>query len=386
MLLRVVCAITLASSFLFASPAAEAVKTKVLVLQPARALNLERGVRVAVVPFAYSWRGGWGQEGEDLVADMLTSALSDIVVDGENYFDVLDRSSTLGIIEQEQNLRSGDLVDASTLPDLGGVLGAQYVVGGNSRYTVRETWRTYSWDRCRTKDKDGNCTTTRTTSLSCQILEVAVAFFPKVSEVKTSRIKYKSKIDKDLKENSCYGSTWLGRALIIDPWSYTSGSKVYSKIDPLELANKALSRAVGEFIKDVAPYEEKIELYLRGGGSFKSLDKAQRKAAKKKFKFAKKQLKRNLEEGCKVYDDLEDELGTIDINLSFNLAVCSEFRGNYDLAAKHYAEVAATYRRDMKRQPKWLRNAIARLDVRVERYKKLLKQLEVSDTAADDWE
>ncbi|MGI9344910.1 MAG: hypothetical protein ACR2PW_01430 [Gammaproteobacteria bacterium] len=373
-------------------PQAYAVKIEVISWQPARVLSLQQGVRVAVAPFSQTWQQNWGIVPSDWTSSMLAASLTGLQVGDKHYFDVLDRSQTLDIIQREQNLRAGNLVDANTLPELGRVLGAEYVLSGQARYSFDESWKYRSWNDCLEHDKNNRCIRPVTKRLHCQILAAKVVFYPRITEVKTSRIKYETRLANEITLDGCRPQrvgNWALHLLFdaFNPFSYPNDSSVLVKHSRVDLGDRAMQQLLAEFVKDIAPYPEKIKLYLRGGSKFKSVpSKSQRKQFSRQFKYAAKSIKRDLALSCRLFADLHKQAGDSDQDLVFNLGVCSEFLGNYSKAKDYYNHISASYVAQFKKMPNWLVEAQKRLDSRIQLLNKLKKQHEISDSAVDGYQ
>ena len=132
----------------------------------------------------------------------------------------------------------------------------------------------------------------------------------------------------------------------------------------------------------MAPYYESVRIYIRNGGKFESVaDKKLRKVAKKRFKYARKLIAQDFGQSCMEFNQLATEVGYEDVNLAFNLGVCSEMTGDFVSATTYYDYVNAAYRHRLKTPPGWYFDAVNRMATSIEHSKKLDLQLQESETA-----
>ena len=213
-------------------------------------------------------------------------------------------------------------------------------------------------------------------SLNCEVQKVLVEFSPKISEVKTNRVRYESNFEETKTSDPC--------RYISNPFrNYYPGERVENKTNFFALVSELIDTSINEFVKDVAPYYESVRIYIRNGGKFESVaDKKLRKAAKKRFKYARNLIAQNFGQSCIEFNQLATEIGYEDVNLAFNLGVCSEMNGDFTSATKYYEHVNADYRDRRKTPPGWYFDAVNRMNASIEESMKLDLQLQKSDTVA----
>ena len=377
--------------FCLATPQVFAKLVSLTVLHPARVANFEVGTKVSIAPLRETWQGDWGSLSEDIAHDLVTTTLSNLQIDEQNYFEVLDLSQVLSIIQSEQDLRKGGAGNINTLPDLSDVPVAEYIVSGSVIYYLdleREP-RTYRRNVCVLREDAGGLAgeasgegsvgeeeeakciewSRQETRLLCEIQTVGLTFSPKISVALASREhnKYEEKFEEIVSSSSCSS---------IDPWRYSAGTRIRNTSDPLAVVNRSFAAFLKDFALDIAPYYKRITIYIRNGGKFKEVaDKKLRKRAKKKFKYARNLMDQDLDSACAEFDQLKEEVGYADINLAFNLGVCGEIKEDFSSAIAYYEHVNEDYKNRHKNPPGWYYDAVERLEKSMERAEKLGAQL-----------
>lgn len=271
-----------------------AVKVNTKVTMPANEAAVLKYRTVAVFPFK-------SQQGEDY-----TSKIEAVVVspkeNGKSIFTTVDREN-MDKIMKEQHFQMS-LADPNSMVEMGKLLGVEAMWTGSADSSYSES--KYTEERLDCSGKGDNC---RRYTVNCIKKSVSIDLTPKLISTSTGKIVYSNRLSEQVSANMC---------------SDDSG-----QVTKNELEAKALEKVLASFRRDIAPYEQDVNLEL-----MKDTEGISDKDSKKLFEdgvgFAKDA---RLERACDAWNKVSEKNPNA-IAAVYNRALCFEVKGDYESALK----------------------------------------------------
>jgi tetratricopeptide (TPR) repeat protein len=315
-------------------------------LVPGNAPEAPKLRRVAVLPFD-------GPRGKEVAAE-LEAALSNIMIDGKQYFEFVDRMSVDKVLK-EMNLSMTGLVDAATAVKVGKMTGAQGIYTGVITAS-RASDNSYRENRTRcvrtvTKyDKNNKpyeaCGEQESYSVTCTKREAVFAFTPKLINVERGTVVYASNFDGKAQSAACRDSA--------KPLA-----------DGQELIDQARKIAMDKIRKDIAPY------YVQKKVRLMDSDEGASEPAAEKLKNGLDFAKQNrFDRACELWGEAR-RISPRAPAILYNLGVCQEAMGNYEEALALYTEAD----RQLGKPDKRITEALRSTKASIEKQKRLKEQM-----------
>lgn len=315
-------------------------------LVPGNAPEAPKLRRVAVLPFD-------GPRGKEVAAE-LEASLSNITIDGKQYFEFIDRMSIDKVLK-EMNLSMTGLVDATTAVKVGKMTGAQGIYTGVIT-TARVSDNTYRENRTRcirtvTKyDKNGKayevCGEQESYSVPCINREAIFSFTPKLINVETGRIAYANNLDGKAQSAACRDAAT-------------------PLVDAQQLADQAKRTALEKIRKDIAPY------YVQKKVRLMDSDEGATEPAAEKLKNGLDYAENNrFDRACELWGEAR-LISPKAPAVLYNLGVCRESMGNYEEALAFYTEAD----RQLGKPDKRITEALKNTKSSIEKQKRLKEQM-----------
>jgi curli biogenesis system outer membrane secretion channel CsgG len=229
------------------------------------------------------------------------------------YFTVVDRARTQELMREYGRSLRGE-IDPSTAVRFGKQIGAEGVYFGNvagadistRRYTAKESY-------CTRTNSSGKCKDWGTREVSCREQIATVTLVPRLVNVETGRVVYRSESAGIVNSSACGGDSGVADELLLE---------------------EATARAVAKIRADIAPNEVLTRVELMEEPS--SLDSAATAEFDRGLAFAKEQ---RMDRACQIWDQLSARTKGVDNALLYNIAVCAETEGNYEDALNLFEQL-----------------------------------------------
>ncbi|MEL6244876.1 MAG: hypothetical protein AAFQ85_05950 [Pseudomonadota bacterium] len=224
---------------------------------------------------------------------------------------------------------TSNLIDASTIADLGRLTAAELIVYGDMTAYGLDTERARQRRTvCASKNSEGKCTQQAEVFVNCTIRAGIVGFTGRVVELAAGRILVSAPGAGQRKVTQCDGERPKieGESIFANLLSTTPPTDS-------ELISFAANQAVDRFTKVISPYKEAVTVTWRTAGDNLSSGDA-RKAMRGAIAFIQQG---QLEEGCARLFRLDENEN--DFDLTYNVAVCHELRGNLELALATFRQL-----------------------------------------------
>jgi len=285
-------------------------RIKTTILMPARSSAAAKVRRVAVWPFEGSWytRAGTG------LGARIEAMLTNIKVNGEKYFTVVDRQN-LNRILQEQEISLSAAADPTTAVRIGKVTGIQALLTGTIlEASVRDEPYVVKSRKCVSTNKKGLCTRFREVRHRCIKRTAVLSFVSKLVDVTTGNVLFSETLTRRTQDSGCpsRGETLLGEA---------------------DMFRGITESALEELAKWLAPYPAVVRLKL------KNADRVVRNIDEVlvKFKAAVKfSDKRRIDRACELWAECYEITRDDSLSVLFNMGVCREVSGDFAEALEFY--------------------------------------------------
>tara|TARA_B100000949_G_scaffold64504_1_gene57213 strand:- start:1970 stop:2941 length:972 start_codon:yes stop_codon:yes gene_type:complete len=283
---------------------------------------LPKNSTVAVIPFNESFSGSWSDGGWSIAEAEVSNTLTNVTVEGEKYFRVADRELISRILDEQALSRTGNF-DASSAPELGALIGADYVVYGTTDYDYSEFWNDETHRVCAGRNEEG-CIWAEI-PVKCQVVSVGTTFYPRVVDVQTGEVSYAQRISRSDDADGCrqYG------------FDARRSRRGYAKMNSSAVAKDLLRSSIEEFRTHIAPYYGLVAL------QFALKHELANESAGQQFSFAKELHASNLVAACDIWVDLDKTLTAAqrgpDTATRLNHGTCLEFKGQLEAAEALYA-------------------------------------------------
>ncbi|MCK9195519.1 MAG: hypothetical protein M0P16_00885 [Syntrophales bacterium] len=338
--------IFISMSFLFSGCAT---KVAVQMLQPAKYHQASLTKTVAVLPFS-------GKGGPEFSSE-IESVISGVTIDGNPYFNLVDRVMLDKAIS-EMKLSTSGLIEPATAVKLGKMVQAQGIYTGSvsvantkdQRYTERreECERIEQKYNPKTKENEntGRCLSWRRWTVNCVKRTANFSAVPKLIAVETGRVFYSQNISGNANAAGCEDGT---------PPS-----------DEHTLLGQAKAQALKTFRNDIAPYYQTSMIKI-----MESNDKISVSLAKDKLKEGVNWAdKKRLDAACNSWGEAYN-LAPNSPSLLYNLGVCAESRADFKAALDLYKKAD----NELGKPDDDITLAILRADNAVKNQKKLEEQV-----------
>ncbi|WMN61575.1 CsgG/HfaB family protein (plasmid) [Pseudoalteromonas xiamenensis] len=251
--------------------------------------------------------GNQGRSVEREMSDSVESLYTNTVVEGQNYFVMIDRS-TIDRVIKEQRFSTSDLADAKTSAKLGKLLGADAIV--TASYALSDETQHYSETRSKCSDK--KCKNQYEYSVSCSTKQVHARLTPKVVSVESGRIVFNKSYSGNAESSRCNDDN--------EPHKTKE-----------ELRQSAVQVAFAELRKDIAPHRVVVSPDLMESDNSKMPKEAKAKLDKG-IEFAEAKW---YDEACQMFADAQS-MYSDSLALLYNNGLCAERNGELDVAKAFY--------------------------------------------------
>lgn len=270
-----------------------AVKVNTKVTMPANEAAVLKYRTVAVLPFK-------DRQGKDY-----TSKIEAVVVspkeNGKSIFTTVDRENMDKIMKEQRFQMS--LADPDSMVEMGKLLGVEAMWTGSADSSYSESSYTEERTKCSGKNSCSSYT------VSCIKKSASVELTPKLISTSTGKIVYSNRISEQASAGMC--------------------SDTSRQVTKNELESQALEKVLASFRRDIAPYEQDVNLEL-----MKDTEGISDQDSKKLFEdgvgFAKDA---RLERACDAWNKVSEKNPNA-IAAVYNRALCLEVKGDYESALK----------------------------------------------------
>ncbi len=323
-------------------------KVKKEVLMPARVDGLKQSKKIAFIKFKGDTNGLYTQKVE--------SFFRQIKVDGQSYFEVVEREALQKIIE-EQKLSQSGLLNEQESVKVGNISGADTLVVGSISLPkvdrVRTSEERTDFNTCvrwyKNKKKKRVCERYRIYRVNCFTQSTGIQVNVKFVSVETAKSNYQGNYSGSDRNYYCTDR----------------GSPATQE----ELKESAFNQAVSSMRKDVAPYRQQVTIEMLDEDDGSNLD--DKDDALELFEKGLKLVENgNIDRGCTFFKQASAKYAHSPA-IYYNLGVCAELKSNLSQALTFYK--AAQNKIDDEPLPK-IPQAIRRIEKRMADDEKVKQQ------------
>ena len=276
-------------------------------LIPAESDRAAQFRRIAILPFEGHYENGV------VAQSALESDLANLIIEGQPYFEVVERYNLDQIID-EQRLSNSGLIALKDAIKLGKLAGVQAVIMGTvTEEDINHNYYTEKREVCTRVDPEKNgCVKWHYRDIRCTELKAIYAFTPKFVDVKTGVIVASENISAQQTSRSC------------PDW----GGAVKSES---ELMIAARANAVDQFSRVIAPHYSSYSIHLLDKDDTK-LDPAASQRISSGLEFARNN---RLDRACQLWNEAHQTQKTGYL-IHYLLGICAETSGNLKQAQTLY--------------------------------------------------
>lgn len=316
---------------------APAVKTRMLA--PAKAHEAAKLKKLAVLPFA-------GEYNRSVSADV-EAALVGIMIDGQPFFNIVERSQIDRIIA-EQHFQYGGYGDDTKGVQIGKIAGAQGIVLGTvTQANAEDKYYQESRNVCEVKNNEGKCIRWGTRQITCTERAAIFNFIPKVVKVETGEVAASESLSGYATSRACPDSSTPLRGR-------------------QELIQTAKKQAIAKFTGLVAPHYVELEIKLLTSDDTKMAEDV-KKLIDNGVTWAENS---RLDRACDSWNQAAKQHQT-GYALPYLQGVCAEMSGDLDVALAYYQKAD----RNTAKPVEEIATAMSRVTNKIASQKKVQEQM-----------
>lgn len=275
------------------------------VLMPAHESSMAKSRTLAVLDFDGDYDG--------VFRGRLESFLTNVRVNGQPYFTVVERRALDNVL-REQNMGRDGRLDSGGAVHVGRLSGAQTMLMGTAQEPRTEFNRFQKKvEECVQYDNRNKCIETVTRIKHCRKRTSYFRFTMKAVSVERGSIGFSRDYAASASSSRCRGDQQRLRPAV-------------------QLEQQAMQRAIAKIRRDVAPYSVVLRISLMPADKVVAADKQ----AKANFNSGLKMANQgSFNRGCAVFKSLLMQHKTSPA-LNYNMGVCAEISGNLDEAKNFF--------------------------------------------------
>jgi len=214
---------TLLSLFVVLFLSACSHKVSLTTIKPANITLHSEQKKVSVNPFKQDSVG---------LSSKIEVAMGKVKIQDQNYFTLVNRKELLEVL-QEHKLQSSELIDPTTVTQLGKLIGAQTMVSGElSNVDAHTSYYYEPRKKCVLYSKEKGCLRYKYYQTRCERLYATLSATISLIDVASAQILYADTFDESKTFSSCYGALSYSGTQVLNFLADTIAQEFVDKISP----------------------------------------------------------------------------------------------------------------------------------------------------------